>query len=62
MLGLCSIRLFSVECHERSGNDAKPLLNPPQSNFRSGQQNFKVEYSDHFYILEVEMQMAKQLD
>jgi hypothetical protein len=62
MLGLCSIRLFSVGCHNRSGNDAKPSLNPPQSNFRLGQQYFKVECSGHLYILEVEMQMAKQLN
>jgi hypothetical protein len=62
MLGLCSIRLFSVGCHKRSGNEAKPLLIPPQSNFRFGQQYFKAECSGHFYILEEEMQMAKQLN
>ena len=62
MLGLCSIRLFSVGCHKRSGNDAKPLLIPPQSNFRFGQQYFKAECWGHFYTLEVEMQMAKQLN
>lgn len=62
MLGLRTIRLFSVGCHKRSGNDAKPLLNPPQSNFRLEQQYFEVESSGHFYILEEEMQMAKQLN
>ena len=58
MLDLCSNRLFSVGCHKRSGYYAKPLLNPPQSNFRLGQQYFQVECSGHFYILEVEMQMS----
>jgi hypothetical protein len=51
MLGLFSIRLFSVGCHKRSGNEAKPLLNPPQSNFKLEQQYFKFECSGRFYIL-----------